>query len=340
MRAMVYAGPLDLRLEHLEDPDLGPDDVLVRIEACGICGSDVASYELGHYAQRGQVLGHELSSVVVRVGAALRGVEPGQRVAVRTSRSCGHCPYCTSGRPYLCGESGRFSIGYGARGGFADLMVVRDVKVGEDLLPVPDDISADDLVWVEPLSVAVHAVRRAGMTPTSGPVLVVGAGSVGLCVIAAATADGIADLTVVEPREDRRAAAERLGARALSPAELGDEAATYNRVVDTSGVSAALTVPLCRLRAGGTLTLVGLGDAPVPWPLPAIDLVTSFAWDAQDFYTAVEHIVEGRVRLSGFISHRFTLDQTGAAISASGHDPHVIKAVVYPDGQTPDAVTP
>jgi 2-desacetyl-2-hydroxyethyl bacteriochlorophyllide A dehydrogenase len=334
MRAMVYAAPRDLRLEDLADPELGPDDVLVRIEACGICGSDVASYELGHYAKPGQVLGHEVSSVVVRAGSALEGIEPGQRVAVRTSRSCGHCPYCTSGRPYLCGESGRFSIGYGARGGFADLMVVRGVTVGDDLLPVPDDVSADDLVWTEPLSVAVHAVRRAGLTPTSGPALVVGGGSVGLCVVAAAAAAGIEDLTVVEPRADRRAAAERLGARALSPVELAEAVETYSGVVDTSGVAAALTVPLRRLRIGGTLTLVGLGDDPVPWPLPAIELVTSFAWDEQDFATAVAHIVEGRVRLSSYISHRFTLEETGAAISASAHDAHVIKAVVYPGATT------
>jgi threonine dehydrogenase-like Zn-dependent dehydrogenase len=105
--------------------------------------------------------------------------------------------------------------------------------------------------------------------------------------------------------------------------------------VDTSGVAAALTVPLRRLQTGGTLTLVGLGDDPVPWPLPAIDLVTSFAWDEQDFATSVGHIVEGRVRLSGLISHRFTLDETGAAISASAHDPHVIKAVVYPGTALP-----
>jgi 2-desacetyl-2-hydroxyethyl bacteriochlorophyllide A dehydrogenase len=339
MRAMVYAGPRDLRLQQLEDPELGPDDILLRIEACAICGSDGASYELGHYAKPGQVLGHELSSVVVRAGDALQGIEPGQRVAVRTSRSCGHCPYCTSGRPYLCGESGRLSIGYGARGGFADLMVVRGVTVGEDLLPVPDDVTADDLVWVEPLSVAVHAVRRAGLTPTSGPVLVVGAGSVGLCILAAAAAAGIGDLTVVEPREDRRSAAERLGARACSPADLADATETYDGVVDTSGVAAALTVPLRRLRTGGTLTLVGLGDDPVPWPLPAIELVTSFAWDEQDFATAVSHVVEGRVRLSAFISHRFPLDETGAAISASAHDPHVIKAVVYPGSRAPDEVT-
>lgn len=332
MRAMVYAAPRDLRLEELDDPELGPDDVLLRVEACGICGSDVASYELGHYAKPGQVLGHEISSVVVRAGSALRGVAPGQRVAVRTSRSCGHCAYCTSGRPYLCGESGRFSIGYGARGGFADLMVVRGVTVGEDLVPVPHDVPADDLVWVEPLSVAVHAVRRARLTSISGPTLVVGAGSVGLCVVAAAVAAGIDDLTVVEPREDRRAAAERLGARALSPAALAEEPQNYRGVLDTSGVAAALAVPLGRLQVGGTLTLVGLGDDPVPWPLPGIDLVTSFAWDEQDFAAAVAHIVEGRVRLHDFISHRFALDETGAAISASAHDPHVIKAVVYPKG--------
>lgn len=330
MRAMVYAAPRELRLEELDDPQLGERDILVRIDACGICGSDVSSYEHGHYAEPGQVLGHEMTSTVEQLGCGLTGVQPGDRVALLTARSCGACPYCLDGRPFLCGESRRLSIGYGARGGFADLMVVRDVEVGVDVLPVPPDVAGDDMVWTEPLSVAMHAVRRAGLSPDSGPVLVVGGGSVGLCVVAAARAEGVTDITVVEPRAASRAAAVRLGARALEPADLKAEQTPFISAIDTSGVPTGITAALGKVRPGGRLILVGLNDGPVPWPTPAVELITSFAFDRTDFIDAVAHIVSGRVRLGSFITHRFSLSETGAAISASAHDSDVIKAVVYP----------
>jgi 2-desacetyl-2-hydroxyethyl bacteriochlorophyllide A dehydrogenase len=333
MRAMAYAAPQDLHLEERPSPELGPRDALLRIEACGICGSDVASYLHGHYVEPGQVLGHELSAVVAALGGDLAGaLRVGGRVAVRTSRSCGSCHYCVAGRPYLCDQSRGMSVGYGVDGGFADLMVLRDVEPGLDLVPVPDDLPPEELIWAEPLAVAIHAVRRAGLTGDSGPTLVVGAGSVGLCVTAAARAGGARDLTIVEPRTDRLAAAARIGARGLTPAELAESDGSFEVVIDTSGSSAAVRVPARLLRPGGRLVLVGLGDQDVPWPLPAADLITSFAWDDDDFATSVRYLVSGDVRLAEFVSHRYPLTETGAAIDASAHDPSVIKAVVYPGG--------
>lgn len=331
MRAMVYAAPQDLRMEERPGPELGPRDAALRIEACGICGSDVASYLHGHYAEPGQILGHEVSALVEALGEDLVGeLRVGGRVAVRSSRSCGACHYCDAGRPYLCDQSRGMSVGYGVDGGFADLMVLRDVEPGLDLVPVPDDLSADDLLWAEPLAVAVHAVRRARLAGDSGPVLVVGAGSVGLCVLAAARAAGAHDLTVVEPRANRLEAAAQIGARGMTPEELAESDGSFEIVIDTSGSTAALRVPAALLRAGGRLVLVGLGDQGVPWPLPAADLVTSFAWDDDDFATSVRHLVTGEVRLASFVSHRYPLAETGAAIAASANDPAVIKAVVYP----------
>lgn len=331
MRQMVYAAPRDLRLTDRERPELGPRDALLRIGACGICGSDVASYQYGHYVVPGQVLGHEVSARVEALGSELSGALPlGGRVAVRTSRACGVCSYCTAGRPYLCDDSRDQSVGYGIDGGFADLMVLRDVEPGLDLLSVPDHLPDEELIWVEPLAVAVHAVRRAGLSASSGPVLVVGAGSVGLSVLAAARAVGAHDVTVVEPRADRLVAAARLGARGVTPDDLAGSDAAFEVVVDTSGLPVALREPTARLMAGGRLVLVGLGDHDVPWPLPTADLVTSFAWDDDDFFTSVRLLVDGEVELASFVSHGFPLTQTGAAIAASAEDPTVIKAVVYP----------
>ncbi|NEK85216.1 alcohol dehydrogenase catalytic domain-containing protein [Blastococcus saxobsidens] len=329
-RSMAYADIARLELRTAPQPELRRSDVLLRVEACGICGSDVASYLHGHYVEPGQVLGHEISAVVERVGADVDGLDVGTRVAVRTAGSCGDCPYCAADKPYLCAGSRARTMGYGRPGGFADRVVVPDAVVGADVIPVPADVPPDELLWAEPLAVAVHAVRRGDVDPRTR-LLVVGAGSVGLCVIAAARAAGTTDVVAVEPREERRRAAARLGARALSAEELaGAPADRFSVVVDTSGVVPAVTGALEHLEPGGTLTLLGLGDAGLPWPLGDVDVRASFAYTDDDFRLAVEHLVTGRARLRDLVSHRFDLPDTGTAIAASADDPTVIKAAVFP----------
>ncbi len=213
MRAMVYAGPGDLRPTELADPTLGPRDILVRIEACGICGSDVSMRGVhGHYAVPGRSApdtrcrasssSSGRPSPACTPGSASPSSRLGRAVDARTA---------TTAAPHMPTVSRERSIGYSAPGGFAGVVIVQDVTIDHDIVPVPPDVETDDLVWVEPLSVAVHAVRRAGLDHSSGPSLVLGAGSVGLCVLAAAKAAGASGLVVVEPRADRLAAAASLG---------------------------------------------------------------------------------------------------------------------------------
>jgi threonine dehydrogenase-like Zn-dependent dehydrogenase len=148
-------------------------------------------------------------------------------------------------------------------------------------------------------------------------------------VLAAALAVGVQDVTVSEPRADRRAAAQRLGARAISPDELS-ELNSVDCVIDTSGSSAAISAAAPVVKAGGKIVPVGLGDRAVPWPVGAASIVASFAYKEADFALAVQHIVSGRVRLGSFITHRFPLGETGRAIKASADDSSVVKAVVMP----------
>jgi threonine dehydrogenase-like Zn-dependent dehydrogenase len=327
MRSMVYAGVGDLREEESSQPTVGPRDVLLRVEACGICGSDVASYLHGHYVEPGQVLGHEISAVVADMGQEISGLRVGGRVAVRPSRSCGHCTYCAADKPYLCAQSRQRTLGYGERGGFADLVLLEGASVGADLLPVPDELPAEEVLWAEPLAVAVHAVRRSHPAPDKR-LLVVGAGSVGLCVIAAARAAGTREVWAVEPRPERRAAAEGLGAHAVEPG--GFPGRSIDSIIDASGSANAVRSAVGSLVPGGDLVLVGLGDQPVPWPMPTVDVVASFAYTDEDFRLAVDHLVSGRVSLRRFVDLRVDLPATGAAIAASASDPAVTKAAVFP----------
>lgn len=335
MRAAAFIEPGRVDVTEIDFPVVGPTDVLLDVEACGVCGSDVGSYLHGHYVEPGQIMGHELSATVRTVGSEVGGLTIGSRVAVRPMKSCGQCAYCTAGRTHLClGSVGR-SLGYGAAGGFADTVLIRDAEVGLDLYPIPAQIGPDEVVWCEPLAVAVHAVRLAGLqSQSSSPLLVVGAGSVGLCIIAVAGALNDRPVVVVEPRADRRAAAVRLGALGIAPDELGSQG--FAVAIDTSGRAAAVGAAMKVLEPGGRLVLVGLGDDPVPMPQRGIDVVGSFAYTDDDFRTAVELVVSGRISLGSLVTHHYTLADTGAAIAASAADPHVIKAVVVPTRRRSD----
>lgn len=331
MRASVYLGPYRVDLQEHKLPALGPRDVLLNVDACGVCGSDVASYLYGHHVSIGQVMGHEIAAHVAAVGEQIQGLAVEQQVAVRPMRACGSCAYCRSDRAHLCGETVGRSLGYGTPGGYAEQVLFADATIGSDLIPVPNGLSSNELVWAEPLSVAVHAIGRIGPS-THDRLLVLGAGSVGLCVVAAAFAAGWSQIVVAEPREPRRNAAASLGAQTvelvdLSPSEL------FAAAIDTSGVSSVIAAAVEHVLPGGRVVLVGLGDGPLPLPSAGVELVASFAYTDADFRLAVDHLVSGRVRLGSFVTHHFSLAATAEAISASATDLTLVKAVVLPQQQ-------
>jgi len=324
MRGVVFHGPRDVRVEDLELPPVGAADVLLAVEACGVCGSDLASFADGHYVAPGQVMGHEMSAVVLEAGAAV-GLPVGQRVAVRPMRSCGVCDYCAAGDTHLCGATVGPSLGYGSQGGFAERLLMTDVAVGRDVVPVPDHVDPFDLLWAEPLAVALHAVGLAGSGVRR--LLVTGAGAVGLCVAAGALADGMA-VDVVEPVAGRRAAATALGATAHVPGEV--PATGYDALVDASGVPAAVEAVLPLLRATAPVVLVGLNDAAVPRGLRGRRLIGAFAYRDAEFARSVALLSEGRVSLAHLVTHRFGLRDAERALSTPRPEDDVVKAALVP----------
>jgi len=331
MRAAIFQGPERIEIDDVDVPALGPHDVLLNVEACGVCGSDIASYRHGHYVEAGQIMGHEISANVSEVGAALDGPPPGTQVAVRPMRTCGECAYCTSGRSNLCGATAGRSLGYGLRGGFADQLIMRDVVIGADLIALDVALAPTELLWAEPLAVGVHAFGLLELSAKDS-LLVLGAGSVGLCVVAVALATGMRDIVVVEPREHRRAAIASLGVLAVAPGDT-EPGRRFDGAVDTSGVANVIGAAASQLRYSSRLVLLGLGDGAVPWPTVGVDLIGSFAYTDSDFRAALEHIVSGRIRLGQFVTHQFAIDDTAAAIDASVEDPTVVKAAIVPSAR-------
>jgi 2-desacetyl-2-hydroxyethyl bacteriochlorophyllide A dehydrogenase len=293
MRAAVYRGPRDVAVEERPVPELGPQDVLLEVSHCGVCGSDLHMFFDGWGAPN-SIGGHEFSGRVVAVGNEVTAWSPGDEVVGGPSQRCGECDYCLAGRPQLC--VGRSSPGVGGfQGAFADFVRVRE----PELLRVPPRVSMRAAALTEPLAVALHGLTRAAVRDGQR-ILVTGCGPIGALSIAAARARGVAEIVASEPHPKRRALAERLGAVVVAPDELVtprmpfdlvDE--PFDAVLECSGHAAAMQTGLAQLKRGGTLVLVGAG---MDWPrfdnnrilLNELVITGAFVYDPDGFPRALE----------------------------------------------------
>ena len=258
MKAAVFYGARDMRIEDIEEPEIGPNDILVRVRACGICGSDLHAYRLGVFSRPGWVMGHELSGEVVWVGANVSGIGEGDRVVpnvhrhrplgcgrcfwclrgepqwcpTATRRPCGKCRYCQSGQFYLCTELARHQqIGYGRNGGYAEYVRVANAVLNRTVFKLPDDLSFEDGAVLEPLQGAVRWVSLGEPGPDDVAV-VLGAGAIGLCVMQ--VLKGIVSKVIVsEVSPKRLAVAAELGADMVINAREEDAVA---RAAELTGV--------------------------------------------------------------------------------------------------------
>jgi (R,R)-butanediol dehydrogenase/meso-butanediol dehydrogenase/diacetyl reductase len=294
----VYERPGELTVEDRPVPDVGPDDVLLEVSHCGICGSDI-HFVLEGWGRPGSVEGHEWSGRVVAVGDAVTSWRIGDQVVGGPSPRCGTCAYCRDGRPSLC--TGRNTPGMSAHrdGAFAEYILVDQAGV----LPVPDGLSMRAAALAEPLAVALHGLTRGGVR-AGQRLLITGAGPIGALSVAAARARGVTDIVVSEPHPRRRALAERLGAQTVDPASLtapaspGDTvAAPFDVALECSGHAGAMEAALAQLKRGGTLVFVGAGMKSPRLDANRIllnELVVTgaFVYDADGFDRALELLTQ------------------------------------------------
>ncbi|UDY35066.1 zinc-dependent alcohol dehydrogenase [Dermatobacter hominis] len=301
MRAAVLEGPGRLDVRTVPVPEVGPDDVLVEVELCGICGSDL-HLVLEGWGRPGTWQGHEWVGQVVEVGSAVDRWHPGDAVVGGPRRPCGACAMCRSARPSLC--AGRDAPGQeDPPGAFADYRITASAE----LLARPDGLDARAAALAEPLAVALHAATQGGIVP-GHRVLVVGAGPIGALAVAALRAAGVEDVRCVEPGERRRALARELGAdRVLVPEELEvPSIAEPGRVVDDavdvvlecSGSARAMESGLAQLVRGGRLVLVGAGIEPPRFDpnrilLNELVVTGAYNYDAGGFEAALALLAGG-----------------------------------------------
>lgn len=300
MRAVRWHARDDVRLDEVLVPSAGPGQVLLRVEAAAICGTDVDEVRLGPVTVPVEVhpvsgrsapitLGHEIVGTVIEAGPG--AVLPvGTRVAPWPSRPCGRCRECTTGHANRCPNMA--SLGMSLDGGMADFVVVDEGRC----VPLDPDVPTERAVLVEPAAVALHAVHHQ-VEVTGRRVAVIGIGSLGLLVLEAARCAGAAALVAIGRSEESRAVARAAGATEVVPPDAaGDVDAEI--VLETAGATAAIAVATAAVRRGGRVVVLGGHVRPVPVDL--LDL------------TVREIILEGSV------SHCFDdFESAVAAITAS-----------------------
>jgi 2-desacetyl-2-hydroxyethyl bacteriochlorophyllide A dehydrogenase len=287
MQALVFQGTGQMAVERRPYPEPGPLEVLVRVSAAGICGSELTSFT-GHSTRRapGRVFGHELAGEVVAVGSAAPAALVGERVTVNPLHPCGHCRQCARGRSNVCPE--RVLLGMQVDGGFAELVAVPYSSVST--LGSLDDVAG---ALVEPLANAVHVAGLLGDT-LGRHVAVLGAGAIGLSVVAVLRVAGAGRITVIDPVAARRDAALQSGAdRALAPDDESLEGLLFDHVVDAAGTDGSRNSAIERCDAGGCVVLLGLHTATSELAVNAavakeLRLQCSYAYTQDDFDAALE----------------------------------------------------
>jgi 2-desacetyl-2-hydroxyethyl bacteriochlorophyllide A dehydrogenase len=303
MRAAVYQGAHDITVEDVPTPALGDDDVLVKIDYCGVCGSDL-HFVIEGWGQPGSVHGHEWSGVVAGVGPAVGNLKPGDRV-VGGPDPCGTCQYCTGGRSSLCRNSIiTADADEKETGAYAQFKKSSSRSVNK----IPDGLDQRAAALTEPLAIAMHAITRSGVKPTDR-VLVTGAGPIGLLTIATLKAQGIDDITASEPADARRERAFRVGASTvITPDELPDVPLMpmavvdepYDVVFECSGNAKAMEQALGQLGPAGTFVVVGTGMKRPRWDpnrILLLELVVTGAYNYDDngFPAALELLASGKL---------------------------------------------
>jgi L-idonate 5-dehydrogenase len=345
MKAAVLHGARDIRIEPYLQPELHPGMVLLRSRRVGICGTDLHYYEHGYNAtfvpDRPFILGHELTGEVAAVASDVQVVKPGQRVAVNPARSCGFCDYCKGGQINLCRKTimlGSASTTPPTDGALAEFLTVR----ADQCHLLPEDMDDGAGAMMEPLSVALHAVKRAG-TVSGKRVLVTGAGTIGLLVALTARAFGAVPVAVSDLVSERRAKAMELGVDfALDPTERGlqDQVREltdlgFDVVFEASGAPPALRSAFDLVRPGGTIVQIGtVGTADIPIPVnqlmvKEINFRGSMRY-GDTFDEAIRLVAAGRIKVQPFINHVFALDDSAKALQFAADRSVALKVQIQP----------
>ncbi len=339
MRVANYYNNRDVRIEEAPVPDIGPDELLVKVHASGICGSDVMEWYRIKKAPR--VLGHEITGEIVGVGEKVDDYKLGQRVFVSHHVPCDSCKFCNSGHTSVCDTLRTTNFD---PGGFAEYIRVPSINVEKGVFLLPDEMTYDEGVFIEPLACVVRGQRFLDVRPEQ-TVLVIGSGLSGLLHIKLARSKGVKNIIATDISEYRLEAAKKAGAMTVLTAEelTKDTICDVNhghladRVIVCAGVETAMKQALDCVDRGGKILLFAPLEPEKVLPLPVwdmwkneISITTSYAACNGDIEEAIRLISKDMVVVEEMITHRLPLEETGRGFELTAGGTGSLKVIIKP----------
>ncbi len=339
MRVAMYYNNRDVRLEEMPVPPIGPGELLVRIHASGICGTDVMEWYRIQKAPL--VLGHEIAGEIVGVGDGVDRFRVGDRVFVSHHVPCGSCRYCLAGHHSVCDTLRQTHFD---PGGFAEYIRVPGINVKLGTIPLPEELSFEEGSFIEPLACVVRGQRFARLQPGQS-VVVIGSGISGLLHVQLARGRGAAPVVATDINEFRLKAARELGAHAtieagedvISRLREMNEGRLADLVIVCAGVMPAVQQAIRSVERGGTILFFAPTSAGIDVPIPLFEfwrnevtVVTSYAASPQDITEAIELIQTGKVRVREMITHRLGLAEAALGFQLVANAQESIKVIIEP----------
>ncbi|KAJ8718680.1 hypothetical protein PYW08_002917 [Mythimna loreyi] len=326
--AAVLHGPYDVRIEDIPVPEIANDEVLVKMDCVGICGSDVKMYTTGacgaEVVSEPIVLGHEGAGVIVKIGSRVSSLEVGDRVSIEPTQPCRRCEYCKLGRYNLCAAP-RYCSTTGASGNLCHYYK----HVADFCHKMPDNLSMEEGAAVQPLAIAMHACNRAGIR-LGQRVLILGAGPIGILCAMTARAMGASAILMTDVVQSRLDTARELGAdytllvkRDTSDQEMVDGIVARlggqpDVTIDACAYASAQRVAMLVTKTAGVVLVVGIGDSKVEVPLTQalireVDVRGSYRI-VNTYPPALAAVSSGAINLKKFITDHFPLQKTKEAL--------------------------
>ena len=340
MRVAMWYSNRDVRLEEMPVPQLGPGELLVRVEASGICGSDVMEW---YRLDRAPLaLGHEIGGQIAAVGEGVKHYKEGNRVSAAHHVPCNRCHYCLSGHHTVCDTLRQTNFD---PGGFAEYIRLPAINVDRGLFLLPDEVSYEEATFIEPLACVLRGQRLAQMQPGKS-VLVIGSGIAGLLHMQLARTLGAGRVIATDITLYRLEAAERFGADATIHAEEDlparlrqvNQGRLADLVIVCTGAVSAIAQALKSVERGGTILLFAPTEPDVTIPISInelfwrteITLTSSYAGSPTDYATALELIQAGTIPVRQMITHRLSLKETGLGFQLVAGAQNSIKVIIEP----------
>ena len=340
MRIAMYYGNQDVRVEEMPRPQIGPGEMLIKVEASGICGTDVLQwYRINRVPL---VLGHEIAGIIAEVGQGVRAYKVGERVAAAHHVSCDVCHYCLSGHQTVCETLRKTNF---EPGGFSEYVRLPAINVEKGVFPLPDTVSFEKAVFTEPLACVLRGQRLAGMRPGKA-VLIIGSGVSGILHLQLARFIGANHIVMTDINEYRLDQVKQFGAdlvlsaksrikerfRQLNQGRLAD------LVIVTAGAKSAIAQALQSVERGGTVLFFAPTEPKTTIPLSIndlfwrneISLTSSYGGSPEDYQEALDIIGTKRLKLKEMITHRLPLEDTARGFGLVAEAKESLKVIIEP----------